>query len=350
MKEIFEQTALGNLAVKNRLIRSATFEGGADHGVITPFLKEVHEGLARGGVGLIITGMMAVCEEGCLNPGMVRVDLAEFVPQYAGVAEAVHRHDCKVVIQINHCGVMSMAVPEWQNRLGPSDVEGRARGMTVEEIKSVPAAFGAAARKCREAGADGVQIHGAHGYLISQFLSPFYNRREDEYGGAIENRARLLFEVYDEVRAQVGADYPVLVKINSTDLVENGMTGDECLWVCKELEKRGVDAVEVSAGLGLNKKTSPSQVTANEGYYGENGLRLAGELITPVISVGGHRGPENIAAYLNAGKVAAVSLARPLIWEPDLPRKWQSGDQAKARCINCNKCFLAPRLQCQVAS
>lgn len=346
MKKIFEEATLGNLTVKNRLVRSATFEGGADNGVITPFLRDIHEGLARGGVGLIITGMMGPGLNSSLKSGMVRIDRETFVPKYAEIAKAIHQHGCKVIIQISHCGVKAKTVEE-DSPLGPSDIEGLARGMTKGEIKTVITDFGKAAKRCKEAGADGAQIHGAHGYLISQFLSPYFNKRSDEYGGSLENRARLLFEVYEEIRAQVGKEYPVWVKINQSDLVENGFTGEECLWVCKELEKRGIDAVEVSSGIGIDKKTSSARTDDDEGYNAEVALKIADEIDTPVICVGGYRTPDGIEKFLNKGRLAAISLSRPLVREPDLPKRWQSGDRSKALCISCSQCFLPPQLKCR---
>ncbi len=343
MKKIFEEVTLGSLTVKNRLVRSATFEGGAENGVITPFLTDLQEGLAKGGVGLIITGMMAIGPNAGIKSSMVRVDSEEFITKYAEIAEAIHRYGSKVVIQLNHCGAKAEA---GLNPLGPSDIDGRAKGMTTDDIKAVVADFGKAAKRCREAGADGVQIHGAHGYLISQFLSPYYNKRNDAYGGSIENRARFLFAVYDEIRAQVGDAYPVLIKINYSDLVENGLTGDECVWVCKQLEKRGIDAIELSSGIGLGKESRPAQINGGEGYFAEGALRLAEEVKTPVITVGGYRTPKSIEEFLNKGNISAVSLCRPLIREPGLPAKWQAGDISAALCISCNKCFEVPQLSC----
>jgi 2,4-dienoyl-CoA reductase-like NADH-dependent reductase (Old Yellow Enzyme family) len=346
MKKLFEEVTLGNLTVKNRLVRSATFEGGAENGVVMPYLRDIQEGLARGGVGLIITGMMGTGLNSSAKSSMVRVDREDFVPKYAEIAKAIHQYDCKVVIQLSHCGVAAKAA-EGNSPLGPSDIEGRARGMTKDEIKAVITDFGKAAKRCKEAGADGVQIHGAHGYLISQFLSPHFNKRSDEYGGSLENRARLLFEVYDEIRALVGDAYPVWIKINQSDLVERGFTTEECLWVCKELEKRGIDAIEVSSGIGGDIKPSSARINADEGYNAETALKVADEIHTPVISVGGYRTPEGIEKFLNKGKLAAVSLCRPLIREPGLPQRWQSGDHSKALCISCSQCFLPPRLKCR---
>lgn len=346
MKKIFEEVSLGKLTIKNRLIRSATFEHGGANGVITPFLREVHEELAQGGIGLIITGMMAVGPNSSLIPDMVRVDFEDFVPKYTEISKIIHQYDCKVIVQLSHCGIAVKMMPDGQLPLGPSDLNGHANAMTKAEIKTVVSDFGRAAYKCKTAGADGVQIHGAHGYLISQFLSPYYNKRNDEYGGSIENRARLLFEIFDEILAQVGNEYPVLIKINYSDLVENGLTGDECLWVCKELDKRGIDAIEVSSGLALGRESSPAQA-GSEGYFSDGALRLAETIHAPVISIGGYRTPEKIEKFLNEGNLAAISLCRPLVREPRLPAKWQADNHDSSLCISCSQCFLSKQLKCK---
>jgi 2,4-dienoyl-CoA reductase-like NADH-dependent reductase (Old Yellow Enzyme family) len=205
--------------------------------------------------------------------------------------------------------------------------------------------------KCKQAGADGVQIHAAHGYLFSQFLSPFYNKRTDEYGGGIENRARIVLKAYDAIREAVGADYPVLVKINSEDKVDGGLTVHESAWVCGALEERGINAVELSGGLAVSLESAPAQrVTGieDEGTFFSSTRMIADKLRAPVISVGGYRTPDEIEKRLNEGNIQAVGLCRPLIREPDLVNRWQSGDRSKAKCVSCNKCLvLAEEFGCK---
>jgi 2,4-dienoyl-CoA reductase-like NADH-dependent reductase (Old Yellow Enzyme family) len=196
-----------------------------------------------------------------------------------------------------------------------------------------------------------VQIHAGHSYLLSRFLSPIFNHRTDEYGGSVNGRARFLFEAYREIRKCVGQNYPVLVKINYSDIAEGGISEADVLWYCKELDRRGIDAIEVSAGIGADKASSSIQGgRTDEAFNSEYALRLSHEINAAVISVGGYRSPEKINEVLNAGNIAAVSLCRPLIREPGLPNRWQSGDLSKVACISCGKCFNSPRHGCFLLS
>ncbi|MFV0361927.1 MAG: hypothetical protein ACK5LL_02425, partial [Suipraeoptans sp.] len=181
-----------------------------------------------------------------------------------------------------------------------------------------------------------------HGYLLSQFLSPFFNQRTDEYGGNISNRARIVFEVYESIRNAVGENYPVWVKINSADFADNGLSFEESLWVCKELDKRGINGIEVSGGIGVSAESAPTRILSDkneQGAFSEYALTIADSVNATVISVGGYRTANMIEQWLNKGNVNAFSLCRPLICEPNLPSVWQGGDDRKAKCISCNKCF-----------
>ncbi len=354
MKTLFEPVKLGKIEIGKRLIRSATLEyGGSKDGVISPYLKELYVNLAKGGVELIITGMMGVSYDSCLMPSMAKVYDESFHGNFSDLANAVHSEGAKIIVQIAHCGVKAAVYDKGDCPKGPSEAlevkDHPAIAMTKDEIKAVINDFAQAALKCKDSGADGVQIHCAHGYLLSQFMSPFYNKREDEYGGSIENRARMLFEVYDAVKSAVGEHYPIFVKINYTDLSEPGLTGEECLWVCKELEKKGIDAIEISSGLGRDKFSIPFRKISDEsqeGSFAEGALKIASEINTPVISVGGYRTPSVSEDFLNKGNIAALSLCRPLICEPDLFNRWNNGDRSKARCTSCNRCFFTEYLTC----
>lgn len=346
MKTIFENVDLGGLNIKNRILRSATQEGSADeNGNMTPALLAIYETLAAGGVGAIITAMIGVDENARVFSKMLKAYGDDFVPGFSRLATLVHQHDCKVIVQLAHCG--AKARPDsGNNPLAPSDfpinLEKPARAMTQEEIHGVVSAFAQAAVRCKEAGADGVQIHGAHGYLLNQFLSPVFNQRTDEYGGNIENRARVVFEVYNAVREAVGEDYPIFVKINSEDLVDGGFSLEECIWICGQLDKLGINGIEVSGGLSVSGKSASAQrvqETDTEGNFERSALDIAEKISAPVISVCGYRSPDAIESALNRGKIEAISMCRPLISEPDLPNRWKAGSKQRARCISCNKCF-----------
>ncbi|MDR3668515.1 MAG: hypothetical protein P4L35_16855, partial [Ignavibacteriaceae bacterium] len=213
------------------------------------------------------------------------------------------------------------------------------KSMTKEEIQSVIHSFALAAERCKEAGADGVQIQGSHGKLLSQFLSPYFNKRNDEYGGDISNRAKIVFEVYAAIREKVGEDYPIWIKINGEDYVDGGFTLEECLWVCCELDKLGINGIEIGGGIGIPGYSRRMSSSDKEGVFAQNAIQIAEKVNASVISVGCHRTPDMIEEWLNKGKIEAISLCRPLICEPELPSIWEAGNRKKSKCISCNKCF-----------
>lgn len=354
MKKMFEPATVGGLSLRNRFIRSATFEYVYDNekNVFADTLLPMYEKLASNGVAAIITGMVGVDENSRAASVMVKAYGQTFVPELSKLVSAVHALGTKLIVQINHCGQKAGQIDGGGSPLGPSDTENaqgvRVKSMSQEQIHSVVASFAQTAARCKEAGADAVQIHAAHGYLLSEFLNPYFNKRTDEYGGSIERRARIVFEVYDAIREAVGKDYPVWIKINSRDLTEPSITPEEFQWVCAELDKRGIDAIEVSGGAMASPESSPAPLIKkeeNEGFFGREALEVAEKTSTSVISVCGYRTPGVIEQWLNKGKIEAISLCRPLISEPDLIARWQSGDMRKARCLSCSKCFN-PELKC----
>jgi 2,4-dienoyl-CoA reductase-like NADH-dependent reductase (Old Yellow Enzyme family) len=350
-KQLFEPVTLGGISCKNRLVRSATFEaGGAVRGAITPLLKTVYEELADGGIGTIITGTMCVSPTGAFSKGMVQVQDPSFPAAFSDIVKMLHEKDCRIVAQINHSGSRTnpKMLPEGMLPLAPSDSD-KTQAMTIEQIHQTVQDFAVCAKICKDAGADGVQLHAAHGYLASEFLSPFFNRRTDEYGGPIENRARFLFEMYEAARAAVGPEYPLWIKINREDLTDPGMTEAEFQWVCEELDRRGINAIEVSCGLSETRDSKSFRPVPNEeaeAYNAQAAVDLATKVKATVISVGGYRTPAIIDKWLNAGGIEGISISRPLILDPALPNRWKSGDLAKPKCISCNKCFASAPIGC----
>ena len=215
----------------------------------------------------------------------------------------------------------------------------------MQEIDQVVEAFGKAAGRAKKAGFDGVQLHAAHGYLLSQFLSPFFNKRTDNYGGSIENRARILLEAFHAVRNEVGEEYPVFVKINSEDFVEGGLTVAEMLQVCAMLEKAGVDAIEMSGGtIYASGAYSSCRVGAldspeKEVYYKEAAVRYKEKINVPLILVGGIHSFGVSEHLISEGVADFISICRPLIREPNLIKRWKDGDTAPPACVYCNGCF-----------
>jgi 2,4-dienoyl-CoA reductase-like NADH-dependent reductase (Old Yellow Enzyme family) len=303
----------------------------------------------RGGAGLFITGMAFVKREGRAAPGQLGVYDDRHIEGLANMASAIHNAGGKVLLQLAHAGCYAPPALNGHEALGPSTNHTEkfpaCREMTVQEISHVVEAFGKAAGRAKQAGFDGVQLHAAHGYLLSQFLSPFFNKRMDNYGGSVENRARILLEAFWAVRNEVGNNYPVFVKINSEDFVEGGLTVDEMLLVCSMLEQAGVDAIELSGGtIYASGAYSSSRVGVPEPqdreiYYKEAARRYKGKIHVPLLLVGGIRSPEVAETAVGTGLADYISLCRPLIREPNLINRWKVGDTGPATCKYCNGCF-----------
>jgi 2,4-dienoyl-CoA reductase-like NADH-dependent reductase (Old Yellow Enzyme family) len=255
MTQLFTPHSVGSLTLPNRLVRSATAERMADEaGRPLPKMIALYRQLAEGGVGLVVSGHMYVHPTGKAHPEMTGIDTDELIPYLCALTDAVHAGGGLAAVQINHAGLKSdpEAVPE---ALAPSAVEDERlakrtpRSLIIEEIETLIDAYAQAARRAKEAGFDAVQIHAAHGYLVSQFLSPAANKRMDEWGGSLENRIRFLRRTAGAVRAQVGADYPVFVKLGMMDGLEDGLTLEEGQQVVANLKGMGLDAVELSGGF-----------------------------------------------------------------------------------------------------
>lgn len=334
---------IGNLTLANRLAASAMFEYGAVNGQISEKIMARYEALAKGGAGLIITGMQGVRASACIAPVMVHTEYEHYVQDMRELAKIVHREGAKLFVQLQHCGAKTSKADGY-DKFSVSDVQMSDDCLFHEasktELQKLADDYARSALRCREAGVDGVQIHAAHGFLLNSFLSPSTNKRIDEYGGKIENRARLVFEIYEAMRAAAGKDFVIGIKFPFSDLRENSIQPEEALWVCRELEKRGLDFIEVSAGMvmdGSPASFSPVIRPNEEAPFLPFASQAANEVNIPVISVCGYRSPEMAEKALAETKIAAVSFGRPLVREPDLPLRWKE-DKSPAKCISCNAC------------
>lgn len=351
MKTLFDPMNIGGMKVKNRLVRSATWEGMCDpDGRPTAKLADCYHSLAEGGVGLLITGYAFVLSEGRQSPCMIGMHTDAFIPELRTLAAAVHEKGGKICAQLVHTGGQTTSKIIGRQPYAPSAVKvaqffETPAELTAQEIAGVVAAFGAAARRARDCGFDAVQLHAAHGYLINQFLSPLTNRRTDDYGGGIENRSRFLREVYLRVRADAGADFPVLVKLNGIDNLDGGLSAADALHAAAMLDREGVDAIEVSGGTPASGPFGPVRVKIDrpdqEAYNAPLAAAIKSAVRCPVMSVGGFRSYDVAETVITRGEADFISLARPLIREPNLPKRWQSGDHGRATCISCNGCFKA---------
>ena len=350
MTKLFEHTFISGMRLNNRFIRSATWEGLADKdGSVTPKLTEMMVELAKGEVGLIISSYAFVSPAGKSSPGQLAVHDDRFLPGLKEMARAVHAAGGKIALQIVHGGAFANSELTGVETVGPSagqnDVPPICRTASKEDIADILSAFVCAAVRAQQAGFDAVQIHAAHGFLLSQFLSPAFNRRTDEYGGTLENRARLLLNVVHGIREATGNDYPILVKLNAEDFLESGMTREEAVQVAEMLGKTSVDAIELSGGTVASPQTlippRPGMLKTpeNEVYYRETAKLYKQKVTIPLMLVGGIRSYPVADALIESGTADYIALARPLICEPGLIKRWRAGDIRKSECVSDNECF-----------
>jgi 2,4-dienoyl-CoA reductase-like NADH-dependent reductase (Old Yellow Enzyme family) len=352
MSRLFEYGEINGMVLRNRFVRSATWEGMAtDEGACTPELISLMARLAEGGVGLIITGHAYVRQEGQAGPWQLGVYKDDLIPGLREMTQAVHEKGGRIVLQLAHAGFYAIEKLTGKMPFAFSLVEGLSKSprkeMTTKDIQTVVQAFSQAAIRGKEAGFDGVQIHSAHGYLLNQTLSPVFNHRKDEYGGDFHNRARMLREVLRGIRKELGTDYPVLIKMSSQDFVENGLTLEDSVRICVMLEEGGIDAVELSGGLPINPKLGPIRMgikSEEQEAYFQNGAKAVKEQISvPVILVGGIRSYKVAERLVDQGVADYISMSRPFIREPDLVNRWKGGDHGKAACLSDNQCFTPIR-------
>lgn len=363
MKKLFDQMELNNRKIKNRFVRSGLWIAGADsEGHLTPELIDVYVELAKGGVGILTTGYARIVEEEAPNPNMLAMYDDKFIEEYKQLTDLVHEHDTVFLMQLAYGGSMTGYNLGTRTIFGPSAIENEATrvtpvAMTVEDIAYITKSFADAALRAKKAGFDGITIHSAHGYLLSQFLCPYYNQRTDQYGGSIENRSRIHMEVYDAIRTACGEDFIITIKINVEDFMEaDGLTAEESMFVCEKLSKRGIDAIELSGGnssskyvLANNLATSRTKIKVSrelESYFKDYAIELSKRIETPIILVGGNRSQAVMNEILQNSNVEYFAFGRPLTADPDLINKMQADENFETKCISCNKCFKTNLRRC----
>ncbi len=345
---LFEPYRIGKLELRNRFVRSATWDGSADEsGAVTDASIALYQKLGQGGVGLIVSGYAFVSSEGRAAPGQYGAYTDAMIPGLCQMVEAAHQKDSKIALQIVHAGVNSAYL---QRRGLPAhavsprtDTRSPHREMTDEEIESIIEDFARAAVRGREAGFDAIQLHGAHGYLMSQFISPLYNQRTDRWGGSPENRRRFHLEVVGRIRKTLGHDFPLLIKFGIQDDLEGGLPLDEGIDAARGMVSKGLDAIEVSLGVG-----SPRGVLRHgepeKAALRDRSAALKKEVDVPVILVNGIRSPGLAQDIVDKGEADLIAMCRPFIREPGLIARWERGDTTPAVCVSCGKCLaLAAR-------
>ena len=355
---------IGSVTLRNRLVRASTSETMATaEGAATPELADLYGTLAVGGAGLLLTGHIYVEARGQASAYQPGLQHDRFVEPMRQVTDAVHANGGRIFAEIGHAGSQTM-MPE-VGPIAPSPTANEMYGLQPREagpddIEAVITAFGLAARRAKDAGFDGVHIHGGNGYLISEFASPITNRRTDEWGGDAERRGRFTVAVYDAVRSAVGNDFPVTARIRIGDSVPGGLEVAESVERVRVLADRGLDAVEVSYGImksylqnirtyvAVDRAQAAKNVLVQrllkpkgpEAYYRHFARAVKENVDIPVILVGGIRTTETMADVLESGDADFLAMARPFIREPDLANKLSAGRTGTVECVSCNMCLV----------
>jgi 2,4-dienoyl-CoA reductase-like NADH-dependent reductase (Old Yellow Enzyme family) len=383
---LFAPIKIGKLAIAGRLIKTATAETRAtDDGFATPELIDFYLPMAKGGTPLIITGNIYVSLDGKSAPRQVGADHDDKIPGLKRLTDAVHAHGSKMFAQLNHCG--RQVVPRFAGLAEAVSASGktelvtgtRPRPLTLAEIERLVGRYAEAAERCEKAGFDGIQIHAANGYLMSQFLTPYTNQRTDAYGGSVDGRTRLLREVLRAIKSRVGPDFPVIIKMNGSDYLplRPGLKTAELAEIAAIMERLGADAIEVSVGhyesgfpmvrgtfwrcLRNMVQGSMSHLgflrrwlfrlfwpflalvfnliwTPREGFNLRYAREFKRKLKIPVICVGGFLTREAMEAAIRQGECDIVSAGRAFIADPLLYRHLRDNEPGP-RCVDCNACI-----------
>ncbi len=353
---LFDSINIKGMKLNNRFVRSATHDGASEiDGRVSHYQKKLFGDLAAGGASLIVSGIAYVQEAGQLRPPQMSLHDDSMIPGLSELAKTVHTHGGKLAAQLFHAGrERSRFQPEKGPAPAPSVIPGdefydcEHREMSEDEIWETVAAYGDAARRCQEAGLDAVQVHNAHAYLLAQWLSPYSNRRQDQWGGSLDNRLRLVSEIYKDIRAKVGQDYPVLIKTGVADAFPGGLETAEGIAAAVKMARMGFDAVEVSQGLrgamfaGAEFRPGIDSID-QEAYFREWAAEVKEKVEVPVMMVGGLRTFSLMEEVVAGGEADLVSLSRPLIREPGLVQRWRQDPSHQAACTSCNGCLLRLR-------
>lgn len=369
---LFTPAQLGPITLRNRTIRSAAFEGMCENNSPTQQLKDYHTSVARGGIGMTTIAYAAVTRSGLSFPRQLWMR-QEIVPQLRDLTDAIHAEGAKVSIQLGHCGNMSHRAICGETPVGPSSgfnlySPTLVRGLSKDEIGNIARNFGNAVRLAIDAGFDCVEVHAGHGYLISQFLSPYTNHRRDEFGGSLDNRMRFMRMCINEALEAAQGKIAVIAKTNMRDGFKGGLEIDDCLTVAKELETLGLDGLVLSGGfvskapmyvmrgempiqtlthymdcwwlkygVRLAGKYMIPTVPFSELYFLDDALRFRSELKLPLIYVGGCVSRSGIDKVLNSG-FQFVQMGRALVNEPDFVNRMRGGEE-RCGCDHVNYCI-----------
>ncbi len=352
-RSLFDAVRLGELKLKNRLIRSSTsMEMATESGLPTPELLKVYADIARGGASLVITGLTYVLKQDQPFHAALGLYNDSQIPAFGQLADAIRKNGAKSCLQIGFAGSMCGYKVEEREIWGPSAVQHpftkvTPTEMTRDDIQAAVRAMADGAVRAKKAGFDAVELHFVHNFMLNQYLVPFFNRRKDEYGGSMENRARLPLQITEAVRRAVGKDFAVIAKIHGQDYLEkNGMTLKEGIYLAKALAKRGISAIDVSGG---NLISTPENMpirpeiaddTTLQSYFAKDAKAIDKAVDVPLILTGGNRNATVMQKVLDTNPdVVAFGMSRAILSEPDLPNQWKANSSVVPQCISCNECI-----------
>ena len=352
MTDLFAPYNLCGIELRNRFVRSATMENmTTSERLPTQDLLELYSALAEGQIGLIITSAVRPDRNWDLHPQSKNlcIDSEDSIAALSRLTNLVHNNGGKIAIQLGSFFRIEgdLAAPS------QSGINKKGRELSVSEIEHIVSEYVRAAEHSLAAGFDAVQINAAHGFPLSQFLSPAYNRRSDAYGGNTQNRARIVCEMISDIKQQTGGKLPVMVKMNVMDFTPDGVTVKEAANIVKLMTNHGLDAVEASGGgIGhdMNWLGPEKRRDWYEGYLRPYARELKTQIDIPLIMVGGLRSIDMLKEIITAGEADLVAMSRPFIQEPHLIKRWHEGDESSAKCVSCNGCmdkfFASEPVQC----
>ncbi|ADL07895.1 FAD-dependent oxidoreductase [Thermosediminibacter oceani] len=344
--ELLKPIQIGSMQLRNRIVMPAMVTNyAAADGAVTDRFKSYHQVRAKGGVGLIIIEATYVHPSGKGFKNQVGIYKDELVAGLRELTEAVHEYGARIAVQLYHAGRQTTSKVTGMSVVAPSPIpcpvkHETPKELSIDEIKELVEAFGQAARRAKEAGFDAIEIHGAHGYLINQFLSPYSNKRTDEYGGTFENRMRFPLEVVKRVREEVGADFPIIYRISAEEYVTGGLTIEDTKVFARKLVEAGINALHVSGGVYESSAMIIQPAAISQGCFVENAAAIKKAINgkVPVIAVGRIKDPVMAEQVIQEGKADLVSMGRALLADPELPKKVSEGRiQEIRKCIGCNQ-------------
>ncbi|MHA2181114.1 MAG: NADH:flavin oxidoreductase [Promethearchaeota archaeon] len=350
LKTLFSPEKIGNVEIKNRIVRSATYTHSATNdGYVTDEMIRFYADLAKGGTGLIITGITTIDKIGTIQPGQACLYNDSYIEGQKKFVNAIHEYSgVKIAPQLSHSGRQGLTP------IAPSAIALKEGGrlpkeLTNEEVKEVISNFINAGRRVYESGYDILTLNASHGWLLCNFLSPLTNKRSDEFGGNIQNRMRILVDIYNGIVDEVGKDFPIVVKLQTQDFFEGGLTLDEGKIMAKKLVDLGFAAIEPSGGSAEVSRLSGLRYPAVkvQSEKEENFFLPAVKELKPImkdsklILMGGVRNPLTAENLLQENITDFIAISRPLICEPDLPNRWEEGDLTPPLCNSCNRCFFS---------